>query len=226
MFYIYLIYNQITEKIYVGKSEDPEQRFSIHKTVAKGDPKLYKGRQFYIHKAMKKYGEENFFMKVVDQAELEEDIFYKEKYWVSYLKKLNFKLYNLTDGGEGPTGLIHSEESKRKMSQNHEYKYGLNHPLYGIGHSQETKNKMSKLAKEEKRSVGNKNPMFGKIKELSPAFGRVGDKHPNTKISDNNLIVLKQEIESGNFLLKELAAKYNVSVSLISQIKNNKRRKF
>jgi len=52
-------------------------------------------------------------------------------------------LLNLTDGGEGQTGLIHTTETKRKMSESH----------LGIPRSEDTKQKISKGNKNKPKST-------------------------------------------------------------------------
>jgi hypothetical protein len=49
-------------------------------------------------------------------------------------------LRNLTDGGDGVSGMVHSEETRAKIS---EASSGANHPNYGKTHSEESKRKMS-----------------------------------------------------------------------------------
>ena len=53
--------------------------------------------------------------------------------------------YNINPGGQGGK---HSEESKKRMRENHADFSGEKHPLYGRGHTQETREKMSQIAKE------------------------------------------------------------------------------
>ena len=84
----------------------------------------------------------------------EEQAFIHEKYMIFVFGRKDLEtgiLRNLSDGGEGNSGLIHNEETKRKIS---EAVKGKNHPLYGISPSEETKKKMSKLA--SKRNIGRK----------------------------------------------------------------------
>ena len=75
-------------------------------------------------------------------------------------------LCNLTDGGEGIVGFIHSDETKRKMRESKigktsseetkrkisELNTGEKHPMFGKTHSDETKRKMSEAAKGKKFS--------------------------------------------------------------------------
>lgn len=62
--------------------------------------------------------------------------------------------YNTSEYGSGD--FKRSEETKRKMSDNHADFSGENNPLFGKHHSEETKNKMSEA------QTGEKNHMFGK----------------------------------------------------------------
>jgi hypothetical protein len=68
-------------------------------------------------------------------------------------------LRNLTDGGEGKTGIIHTTKTKRKISislQGHfvsdETKRKISNTAFGSTHSQETKEKMSKAKKGRPQS--------------------------------------------------------------------------
>lgn len=79
-------------------------------------------------------------------------------------------VFNFTNGGEGMSGHIPSEETKKKMSESHkgkrptpetrkkigESKKGKNHPMWGKKHTPETRKKMSESKKDKN------NPMWGK----------------------------------------------------------------
>lgn len=54
------------------------------------------------------------------------------------------------------TGVPHSEERKRKISENHHDVSGSNNPMYGRTHSDETKQKMSEAQKKRDRSKNEK----------------------------------------------------------------------
>jgi hypothetical protein len=76
-------------------------------------------------------------------------------------------LHNRTDGGEGPSGFIHTPETKAKLSA---IKKGENHPNYGKPHSPETKAKMSVANKGRKHTPEaiSKISAAGKGKNISP----------------------------------------------------------
>lgn len=88
--------------------------------------------------------------------------------WISYFKKLGFKLTNVTSGGEGTVGRKLSEASRRKLSESRKGSgnpmygkkpysagkrgwmtgvTGKDHPMHGYKHSEENRKKMSEAAK-------------------------------------------------------------------------------
>ena len=90
---IYKVTNKINGKVYIGQSVDIGRRWHAHMT-AKDD--------IYFHKAIQKYGVENFEWEVIEQckkSELDE----RESYWIEYYDSFN-KGYNRTKGGDGVSG--------------------------------------------------------------------------------------------------------------------------
>ena len=93
----------------------------------------------------------------------EQEAFKHEEYMIAVLGRKDLGtgiLHNRTDGGEGCSGAIRSEETKRKLS---EKKKGENNPYYGKSHSEETKRKISEarkgksLSEETKRKLSEAN---------------------------------------------------------------------
>ena len=90
---IYKVTNKVNGKVYIGQSVDIGRRWRTHMT-AKDD--------IYFHKAIQKYGVENFEWEVIEQckkSELDE----REIYWIEYYDSFN-KGYNCTKGGDGNSG--------------------------------------------------------------------------------------------------------------------------
>ena len=86
----------------------------------------------------------------------EEEAFKHEVYMIAVLGRKDLGtgiLRNKTDGGDGPSGAIRSEEWRRKQS---EARKGENHPNYGKSPSEETRRKLSEVKK------GENNPLYGK----------------------------------------------------------------
>jgi group I intron endonuclease len=163
---VYLIKNKVNGKLYVGKSNDFKKRWINHKSIAFNENhSRYKSP---IYCAMRKYSLENFETSILE-SDLENDeiTFEREKYWIS---KLNTKApngYNLTDGGEGVTGIKLSEEHKEKLriantGKKHTYEvkkrmsvyWTENSPNRGKSLSLETRKKMSDSKKGIHKPVG------------------------------------------------------------------------
>lgn len=92
---IYVIKNDINNKIYIRQAKNTKERFAKH-TV----PSAAMRSNSLVDKAIQKYGKEHFWYEILeDQIENYNE---REQYWI---KKLNCKYpygYNLTDGGEEP----------------------------------------------------------------------------------------------------------------------------
>lgn len=82
----------------------------------------------------------------------EQQAFDLEKAVIKELKSLGYKLANLTDGGEGCSGRIITDEYRHKYSV---MNTGENNPNYGHKWTQEMKDHLSCLAKERNISKGN-----------------------------------------------------------------------
>lgn len=96
---IYKVQNKINGKLYIGKTYNFEKRKREHI--------LDKNINIPFHKALKKYGLENFDWQIIDQAETDQEIKEKEIYWIKTLNTCihspNSNGYNVTLGGEGGT---------------------------------------------------------------------------------------------------------------------------
>ena len=133
---VYLITNKITGKQYVGQTtRTKEQRWKDHITWC-----TYSSRLCVIHKAINKYGKENFIIESLHTCETKKEMDFVEIFYIQFLNtKVPFG-YNLTDGGEGGgRGYHHTEEAKRVMR---ELKLGKKHTLeQNVAQSQRTKGK-------------------------------------------------------------------------------------
>ena len=110
---IYKATNLINGKIYIGKTvKTLKIRKTKHKSAALNNKTIY---PFY--RAIRKYGFKNFEWKIIDYALTEEILFEMEKYYIKKLKTKAPDGYNSTDGGEGMSGLKHTDETKRKLSK-------------------------------------------------------------------------------------------------------------
>jgi group I intron endonuclease len=135
MFYIYKITNKVNEKVYIGKTNEPDKRWKKHCLIAL---KPNSDRHHLIHKAIAKYGADNFSFEIIEKCKSETKSFKQERYWISYYKSNACRYrskfgYNLTDGGEGATGFVPTKQSRKRMSDSHiGLQTGENHPCTSL----------------------------------------------------------------------------------------------
>ena len=96
---VYKVTNLINGKMYVGKTYNFEKRKREHfYDIDNGLP---------FHRALKKYGVDNFKWEIIDTATSEEDVKKKEIAWIKELRtcihEKDSNGYNITLGGEGGT---------------------------------------------------------------------------------------------------------------------------
>jgi hypothetical protein len=97
---------------YVGQTiRTLKQRKSSHLSSSK------KGSTYYLHRAIRKYGAENFKWEVIYNATSEEELNEKETYFIKEYNTNSQDGYNLTEGGRGIRGWKHSELTKEKIKQ-------------------------------------------------------------------------------------------------------------
>lgn len=150
-----------------------------------------RGSDHKFHRAIRKYGEENFTVEEVVAVEaptkeqLKAKLDFLEKH---FIQKFDARRngYNSTDGGEGALGVIRSEETRqkisklhkgKKLSEEHRKKLSIalrgNKNSLGVHPSEETRRKLSKASSMRKHSeetkrkislsrIGEKNPFYGK----------------------------------------------------------------
>ena len=223
---IYGWYNTKSEKWYIGQTIDEEGRFKrhIYNAINKKDNSKF-------HRALRKYGLDNWVYCVLEDNILRANLNMREMYWVEEFDSF-YNGYNLTAGG-GQT--IFSEEVKEKLKgqiRSGETRKRISNACKGKHLSDETKEKLSKahkgqipwntgkcLSNEHRKKIseakkgligvrGSKNHLYGK-----PAVNR-------RKVSKYDL--------NGNFV-KEYdcilnAIKENPKCTNISQVCKGKRR--
>ena len=136
---IYLIINKVNNKCYVGQTTNEKGFNGRYNRGGVGIEKVYnfhktnknRNKSFNLHllSAIEKYGFEAFEVKeCIDVAFSREELNIKEKVYIQLYD--SFKNgYNNTLGGEGCTGMVVSEETKRKLSIAFS---GENNPMYGM----------------------------------------------------------------------------------------------
>jgi hypothetical protein len=96
---------------YVGisKNDTPDRRFKIHKRAARH------GVLYPVYDWMRKY-DDVVFVLIKSELTWEEACKYEINLISKLRKNSNSRLLNISDGGQGPTGYLHSKESLAKLS--------------------------------------------------------------------------------------------------------------
>ena len=226
---IYKITNLINDKIYIGlTTQKINRRWTQHKSKSKTNITT----EPFLN-AIRKYGEENFLVEVIDKANNLKELNKKEKYWINYYNSNNNKIgYNVLSGGKFCS---FNENTKKRMSMAHK----------GKKLSEEHKKNISKALKGKKKPEGFSDKVRERMlgttfseerkKNLSEAHkGHVHSEETKKKMSKKRKGIFFKEIKKDELLnllkqdkdLNEIASIFNVSdVTIRNRIKvyfNNK----
>ena len=192
---IYCITCLVNGKMYIGQTVQLlDNRWRRHVLSTQ------RGSDHKFHRAIRKYGEENFLVEeVLTVSAPTKEILKKKLDYVEMrlIKRFNTKIdgYNSTDGGDkGTVGLKMSEEAKKKISEAKrrenlsdeqrkklsESKIGEKNPFYHRTHSEDSRQRIS----EKKR--GENHHFFGK---------KFTDEH-RKKLSEARQRYLKNKLNS------------------------------
>jgi len=210
---IYKITNKENGLIYIGCTINSlKKRFGEHLyRCFKTD---YKSK---LYNSMKKYGQENFTIDLIEECDLSV-IYETEKKYIKSYDSYNNGL-NSTFGGEGCLGYTHSPEIRQKISEN--TKNGNSHKgktydeLYGDKADEEReKRRLSVKNGWESLSIQSKKNRTEKIKEKS---------RKNSKYDANLIVEIKNKFREG-YKVKDIKKMYSqFNESYLYSIKNNKR---
>lgn len=104
---IYIITNKVNKKQYIGQSKNPEKRFLQHCNKNEKYTSL-------IHKAIKKYGKENFIFEILGWYENYNEM---EAYYISFYKSCVPNGYNILPSGEEPPHWQGNSHPKSKITE-------------------------------------------------------------------------------------------------------------
>src|SRR5574344_1009668 len=126
---IYKITNNTNGKIYIGQSVDILSRWSHHRTCC-NNPKCHEYHSPF-YRALRKYGYKNFTYEILEECSIDtlddKEIEYIKEY-NSFTGFDNCNGYNNSIGGnQGSRFRQKSDEEKRKISENRDYKSGSEH---------------------------------------------------------------------------------------------------
>lgn len=145
---IYRIRHSKTNRCYIGSSaKSIKRRWKDH--CYKLNSNQHENR--YLQNVWNKYGADAFVFEVLLYCNPENCLMF-EQFALDYYQPE----YNICKIAGSSLGVKHTEETKRKMCENHANFSGTNHPQYGKQLSEETKHKISEAQR------GSKHYLYGK----------------------------------------------------------------
>lgn len=188
---LYLLENKINNKKYVGQTmRSLDVRIKQHLKDAES------GSNYLIHRAIRKYGIDNFNISVIKQDIEDKDIDDLEKFYIDEFNTYyeNGFGYNQTLGGRGTKGYIFTEEIRSKIGRaNTPDRYTLERSnkislsLKGKPFSEEHRKHISEVAKN-------------RIGELNSFYNKHHSDNSKLKISEANGKPVKMLGLDGNLI--------------------------
>ena len=176
----------------------------------------------------------------------EDEAFKHEQYMISVFGRKDIKtgiLHNRTNGGDGASGVIRSEETKQKMSKalkgrifTEEHRKNIGETSRGRKHTEETRRKMCEKRKGNKPSLGMKHSenyknrlkkeMLGKGNHF---YGKTHTKKVKEKLSSMHNKFLCFVSPSGEIVeefttLRKFCKKYNLCRSNLDKLMSGKQK--
>jgi len=202
---IYLIKNIINNKVYIGSAINIDRRWKQHKSLLKEG----KHHSEHLQSAWDKYGEQSFTFDLLEEVTNPQDLLEHEQVYLDYYKSYEGdRGYNICKVAGSKLGLLHSEETKLKMSESakgrifsEETKRKISEASKGRIFSEEHKKKLSEANKghivsEETRqkmseaNKGRKHTEEAKQKMREAAKGRIVSEETTKKIGEPALDLL------------------------------------
>jgi group I intron endonuclease len=200
---LYKITNTLNNKVYIGQSNNEIRRWRQHTRFAKQERPLQ-----YVHRAMAKYGIDNFVCEVIAMCLTQEDADEAEIQLIKQYDSQNKgKGYNIASGGDHPwnAGLPKEQQPMYGKKQS-EYFIARMTEVHGgktFVHSENTKNQISRAL------LGRHRPQ-----EVVDKFS--GENNGQAKLSADKVLRIRQEAPYTTY--QELADKYGTTIQNIRAI--------
>lgn len=161
--YIYGEYEFNYEPFYIGKGKKDRDKFHLINAFRKKRCNL---REKFIRQLVNDCSKDPIILRVKENLSEDESLTL-EIDLITLIGRRDLDigpLVNLTNGGEGTSNRVYTEETKRKISLNHADFSGSNHPRYGKTLSEETKKKIGLKSSQKVHSEETKKKISEKLK--------------------------------------------------------------
>jgi len=226
---IYQILNLVNGKIYVGSSNNINNRKRSHLHCLRNN----RHRNQHLQYAWNKYGEHNFEFEILQIVKISKSLTGCEQFWISSTSCTDRKYgYNIAINAQHPSlGTTLTKEHKQKISEGTKKALmapekrkrmsiantGSNNYMYGRKHSKQTRIKMS--TKRQNRIITEET-------KQNMSIVKRGELNCNAKLVTTQVKVIRHLCEFKIITQKSIAEFFNVSLGTIESIKARKTWKY
>ena len=203
---IYIMKNDINDKVYIGQSINSEERFKSHCKGAYDNS--------IIDRAIAKYGKEHFWYEILEnQVENYND---REKYWIMKYNSVKPNGYNIMSGGESPPIYKGDNHPSTELSD-HDVVL-LKNDLANTNISYSDLAKKYKISKRQVLRI-NHGVSRNKLEEKYPIR-----KNPNTsnKLTDEDVDIIIDLLKYSYQFCGEIARQFSVDVHVVDRLNTGK----
>lgn len=212
---IYSYKNLINGKQYIGQTINPRQRYLQHKSSAFNE----KDKEYnsLLHQAFRKYGYENFQYSVLAESN---DIDILNELEISLIKKYNTKVpngYNIEDGGKN-CRKPQTEQQKIKLMEAHAFL--TKQEIVELRMAYKNNESPKKIYDEKYKDRLHYNSFLNiwSGRRYSKIMPEVIETGRRKKLTEETVKKIREDKEKLNLSYKQLAEKYNISKSTVSDI--------
>jgi group I intron endonuclease len=207
---VYLITNLRNGKRYVGQTTTSlRRRFQAHVDHSRSAKR--NRSKSALCAAILKYGRDAFTIRLLQSCATQEELDEAERRWISELKTLAPRGYNLRSGGSGAGS--HSESTKEKLrgyERTPEWRAKLSASMRGRKASEEA---LRNLDKGRRAQI-----------EFRRASGiHKGEGNPNARLTSEQVLEIHKLYRAGAMSQSALAARFKVSQGAICAILKGRR---
>ena len=212
---IYSYKNLINGKQYIGQTINPKQRYLQHKSSAFNE----KDKEYnsLLHQAFRKYGYEKFQYSVLAESD---DIDILNELEVSLIKKYNTKVpngYNIEDGGKN-CSKPQTEQQKIKLMEAHAFL--TKQEVVELRTAYKNNESPKKIYDEKYKDRLHYNSFLNiwsgrRYSKIMPEVIKTGR---HKKLTEETVKKIREDKEKLNLSYQQLAEKYNISKSTVSDI--------
>lgn len=200
---IYIVKNDINDKVYIGQSKDVAQRLRSHCKSSNKDVSL-------LSKAIQEYGKEHFRCEILEYHVKNADE--REKYWITQYNSIYPNGYNILPGGHNPPCFFGEDHPNCVISNENV-----------IALKRDLKNTSIPLSQLAKKYNISKHQVIRINQGVSRAV--IGERYPiraipnkNGKLSDEDVEIIRELLQKTYFFNGEIARMFGVEVHTISDI--------